>query len=341
MRVRKGMPAVLVAAVIALGVVACGSNGNGSSDTATTASSGGDAQASAGSKLKFAIVTHGNGGSSGFWAVYKHGAQDAAKAMNAAVNFGEANLDPQKQAQLIEAAITQKVNGIATTIPNPAALKGALGKAKAAGIPVVLLNSSASSSQLQELGGAITAVGQDEVISGRAAGQRIKQLGAEHVLCLIHEQSNLTLNQRCQGVKEGFGSGVDTLQIATTDDPTTEQAQIKSKLEANSSYDFIMALDTTVATAGAAPAVKAANSKAKLATFDLSSPVVKDIQDGSIEFAVDQQEYLQPYLAVVILALKNRNDNEVGGRQPVLTGPSFVDKSNVETVAELVDQGTR
>jgi simple sugar transport system substrate-binding protein len=339
---RKLVLAALMAAAVALLVSACGSSSNGDS---TSGSGGGaasaDSSGAGGKHLTFAIITHGNGGSSGFWAVYKHGADDAAKAMNATVNFGEANLDPQKQAQLIEAAVTQRVDGIATTLPNPDALKGALNKAKAAGIPVVVLQSTAKGAEREALGGAIAAVGQDELIAGHAGGEHIKQLGAKHVLCLIHEQSNLALNQRCQGIKEGFGGSVDTLQIATTDDPTTEQAQIKSKLEANDSYDFVVALDTTVATAAAAPAIEAAGSQAKLATFDLSSPAVKGIEDGSIEFSIDQQEYLQPYLAIVLLSLYDRNANLVGGGLPVLTGPSFVDKSNVGIVSKLVDQGTR
>jgi simple sugar transport system substrate-binding protein len=260
--------AIGLAALVSL--TACGSSG---SSDGSTASPNQGAQAG-GPHLKFAIITHGNAGSSGFWAVYKNGANQAAKDMGVTVTYSEANLDPQKQAQLIDAAITQKVNGIATTVPDPSALRGELNKAKQAGIPIVLLNSSASGAQLQQLGGAITSVGQDEVIAGRGAGERIKQLGAKHVLCPIHAQGWLGGEQRCQGVREGCGCRVDNLQIATTDDPTTEQAQLKSKLESNRSYDFVMVLDTTVATAAAVPAIKGANSQAKLATFDLSPDVL-------------------------------------------------------------------
>ena len=85
----------------------------------------------------------------------------------------------------------------------------------------------------------------------------------------------------------------------------------------------------------AATAVKGASSNAKLATFDLNPDVIKRIKDGSIQFAVDQQQYLQGYLPIVFLKLFRTNANTVGGGQPVLTGPGFVDQSNVDTVEKL------
>ena len=102
----------------------------------------------------------------------------------------------------------------------------------------------------------------------------------------------------------------------------------------------MLALNPDIAIA-ARDAVKGAGSEAKVATFDLSGDVVKSIEDGEIQFAVDQQQYLQGYLPVVFLALNKRNLNTVGGGQPVLTGPGFVTKDNAATVAKLAQDGTR
>jgi simple sugar transport system substrate-binding protein len=160
------------------------------------------------------------------------------------------------------------------------------------------------------------------------------------VLCLIHEQNNIGLQQRCQGVKEGFGGPVTDLQVKGTTDVATTQTEIKSKLQADKSYDQVIALNPDIAEA-AKTAIKGASSSAKLATFDLSPDVIKDIQAGNIEFAVDQQQYLQGYLPVVFLKLYIENANTIGGGQPVLTGPGFVDKSNADKVAKLANAGTR
>jgi simple sugar transport system substrate-binding protein len=229
------------------------------------------------------------------------------------------------------------VDGIAVSAPNPDAIKGSLEKAKSAGIPIITLNSGAD--VYQQLG-AITHVGQDESIAGQGAGEKIKAAGGQKVLCIIHEQGNVGLNQRCDGAKKGMGGAVDTLQVKGINDLNTTQAEIKSKLQADKSYDWVLALNPDIATT-AVTAAKAANSQAKIATFDLSGDVVKAIKAGDVQFAVDQQQYLQGYLPVVFLTLYKTNANTVGGGQPVLTGPGFVDKSNANTVEQLASQGTR
>src|SRR5689334_17532932 len=281
------------------------------------------------------MVTHSDEGS--FWSVVKKGAEAASKAEGVKLIWSPSNNDPQKEAQLIQAAVSQKVDGLAVSVPNADAIKGALKQASDAGIPIITLNSGADQSKAL---GAITHVGQDEVVAGRAAGQRLKEEGAKKVLCVIHEQSNVGLQQRCQGVKEGFGSAVTDLQVKGTADIATTQTEIKSKLQADKSFDGVITLNPDIASA-AKTAIKGASSNAKLATFDLSPSVLKDIQSGNVEFAVDQQQYLQGYLPIVFLKLYRTNANTVGGGLPVLTGPGFVDKTNADTVAKLAEAGTR
>jgi simple sugar transport system substrate-binding protein len=330
---------VVVLALTALVAAGCGGGSNKSSNSGsgTASPSGGGSQVTLtqGSGLTFAMVTHSD--ESTFWTVVKKGAQAAAQAEGVKLIWSPSNNDPQKEAQLIDAAISQKVDGLAVSVPNADAIKGSLAKAKAAGIPIVTLNSGAD--QFKALG-AITHVGQDEAIAGKAAGERFKSEGAKKVLCIVHEQGNVGLQQRCQGVTQGFGGTVTNLQVKGTADLSTTQTEIKSKLQADKSYDAVIALNPDIAEQ-AKTAIKGASSSAKLATFDLSPPVIKDIEAGNIEFAVDQQQYLQGYLPIVFLKLYKENANTVGGGLPVLTGPGFVDKSNATTVAKLADQGTR
>jgi simple sugar transport system substrate-binding protein len=323
---------VVFLALAALLVAACG----GSKKSGGSASSGGSqVNLTQGSGLTFAMVTHSDEGS--FWSVVKKGAQAAAKAEGVKLIWSPSNDDPQKQAQLIDAAVSQKVDGLAVSVPNADAIRGSVQKAKAAGIPIITLNSGESDSKSL---GAITHVGQDETVAGRAAGARFKAEGDKKVLCIVHEEGNIGLQQRCAGVKQGFGGTVTNLQVKGTADLATTQTEIKSKLQADKSYDQIIALNPDIAEA-AKTAIKASSSNAKLATFDLSPNVIKDIQAGNIEFAVDQQQYLQGYLPIVFLKLYKENLNTVGGGLPVLTGPGFVDKSNAATVAKLAQSGTR
>ncbi len=319
---------------LALVVAACGSSSNDDKGN-TSSSDGGDVALTQGSDLTFAMVTHSDEGS--FWSVVKKGAEQAAKDEGVKLIWSPSNNDPQKEAQLIDAAVSQKVDGIAVSVPNADAVKGSLQKARDAGIPIITLNSGLEASK--DLG-AITHVGQTESIAGEAAGAKLKAEGVKKLLCVIHEQGNVGLEERCSGVKKGFGGDVTNLQVKGTEDISTTQTEIKSKLQADKSFDGIITLNPDIA-AAAKTAIKGASSQAKLATFDLSPAIIKDIAAGNVLFAVDQQQYLQGYLPIVFLKLFKTNANTVGGGQAVLTGPGFVDKTNAETVEKLAGQGTR
>jgi simple sugar transport system substrate-binding protein len=326
---------VIVTALGALVAAGCGSEKDEQGNAKTSTGGSSTVNLTQGSNLTFAMVTHSDEGS--FWSVVKKGAEQAAKDEGVKLIWSPSNNDPQKQAQLIDAAVSQKVDGLAVSVPNADAIKGSLAKAKAAGIPIITLNSGAE--QFQQLG-AITHVGQTEEIAGEAAGKKLKDAGVKKVLCVIHEQNNIGLQQRCDGVKKGFGGPVTNQQVKGTEDIATTQTEIKSKLQADKSFDGVIALNPDIASA-AVTAVKGASSSAKIATFDLTPNVIKDIKAGTVLFAVDQQQYLQGYLPIVFLKLFKVNANTVGGGLPVLTGPGFVDKSNAATVEKLAAAGTR
>jgi simple sugar transport system substrate-binding protein len=323
------LTAMLVLA-LAVFAAACGDDddggGGGEEDVSLTQ----------GRDLSIAVITHGEGDT--FWAVAKAGAEKAAEDMGVELKYSESQNDPQRQAQLIDSAVTEKVDGIATSAPNPDAIRDPLQKAVDAGIPVITLNSGqAESAEL----GAITHVGQDETVAGEAAGRRLAEGGdAGKLLCVVHEQGNIGLEQRCDGAREGFGGEVENFQVKGVADVATTLTEIQSKLESDDAIGSVLTLNPDIATA-ARDAVRGAGSEAQVATFDLSGDVVQAIKADEILFAVDQQQYLQGYLPVVFLTLFQENANTVGGGLPVLTGPGFVDKSNADTVEQLAEEGTR
>src|SRR6185437_10182361 len=80
---------------------------------------------------KIAVVTHGASGDA-FWSIVKAGVQKAGSDLGDNVTY-ESDGDPQKQAQLIDAAVNQKVDGLVVSMANPGALKASIQKAIAAG----------------------------------------------------------------------------------------------------------------------------------------------------------------------------------------------------------------
>jgi simple sugar transport system substrate-binding protein len=324
----------VLAAMLVLGlatfVAACGDDDDDGSSNKKD-----DVSLTQGRDLTIAVITHGEGDT--FWAVAKKGAEQAGKDMGVTVKYSESANDPQKHAQLIDSAVTEKVDGIATSVPNADALRDPLKQAVDAGIPIVTLNSGQSDSAAL---GAITHVGQDEGVAGEAAGKRLAESASGKLLCVVHEQGNTGLEERCAGAKKGFGGEVENVQVKGVNDIATSVTELQSKLESDDSVTAVLSLNPDIAVA-ARDAIQGASSDAKLATFDLSGDVVKAVKAGEIEFAVDQQQYLQGYLPVVFLTLFNTNANTVGGGLPVLTGPGFVDKTNADTVEQLATEGTR
>ena len=293
------------------------------------------AETADGARLKITLITHGGEGDA-FWELVQKGAQVAAAKDNVELTYA-ADDDPASQAELMRDAIRQKVDGIAVTLAKPTAMAGPVAEARAAGIPVIGLNSGIDE---WKSAGLLEYFGQDESVAGRATGDKLDELKAKHALCVIHEQGNIALEARCAGVKKTFGGETDLLYVNGTDMDAVGAA-VTAKLRADPSVDEVVTLGAQFALA-AVKSVKAAGSKAQVASFDLNNGLVKSVQSGDVQFAVDQQPYLQGYLAVDSLWLYHSNGNfSGGGTAPVLTGPAFVTKENVSSVAKFAANGTR
>jgi simple sugar transport system substrate-binding protein len=310
-------------AAIALIAAACSSN----SSPAPTSGSGGGSGDRAGIDIE--VVTHGQA-SDPFWSIFKNGVTQAATDMGVTANYSAPDtFDMVKMAQLIDAACAKNPQGLVISLPDATALGPSVTKCVDAGIPVISANSG---SDAYKALGILTHVGQDESVAGKAAGERMKAAGGTNAMCVNQEVGNAGLDARCAGFAEGFGPGTSTVLGVDLKDPTTAQQKIAAALDADPSIDTVMALGPT----GSAPALEAIKSLSgrdiKLATFDLSADVLSAIKDGTMLFAIDQQQFLQGYLPVVFLTYYNLYGLMPGGGEPILTGPGFVTADNVDTV---------
>lgn len=288
-----------------------------------------------GSDLTFHMVTHSDDGV--FWSVVKKGAEDAGAALGVNMVWNPSVNDPEKQVQDIEAAIAAGSNGLGVSLASPEAVAPAVQKATDAGIPVVTLNSGVN--QYKGLG-ALTHVGQTEIVAGEGAGERFTALGATKVLCARQEQSNIGLEERCEGLANTFGGETVSEFIGLDVNPEEQEATIAAMLQADPDIDAVLGTGPNVAVRAIA-AGQAAGREIVIGGFDISTDIISAIEAGEIAFTVDQQQYVQGYLPIVLLWLFNTNLNTVGGGLPVLTGPGFVDTDNVGQVKTLVEAGTR
>jgi simple sugar transport system substrate-binding protein len=333
MKITTHAKAAAVLAVITMGMTGCakaGSSDDKSSDSTQSSSSGGSGKGGT-----FVLIRHGLPSDS-FWQPVQKGFTESGKIYGVKTSFQATGNNPNDEAKAIDQAVAQKVDGIAVTLADAGAEGPAIERATKAGIPVITINSG--SGEFASVG-SLTHVGQDETIAGEGAGTKFKDSGAKKLLCVLHQQGNLGLEARCNGAKETFGAAnVKTQYVpGTNDGPGTESA-LKATLQTDKSIDAVLTLDPDISQL-AKSAIAASGSKAKLGTFDLSKDVLAGIKAGDIEFAVNQQPYLQGSLPVSFLAQYMQSGLMPGGGKPVLTGPSFVEKSNVDKISACVDAG--
>ncbi|UQA97695.1 substrate-binding domain-containing protein [Streptomyces halobius] len=327
----KVLSAATLAAVFTL-VAGCGNSGGEESEDASGESARRKGVSTP--RMTIGMVSHSGAGDT-FWDIVQNGAEAAAAKGN--VKFLYANdKEGAKQAELVQSYIDAKVDGLIVTLAKPQAVKAAVRKAVAAGIPVITINAGG---EFSKEFGALTHIGQDESVAGRAVGDELDERHAKKVLCVIHEQGNVSLEDRCAGVRKGFRGTVESLNIDGTNAPAS-QSSIEAKLQSDTSIDAVVTLGAPMA-AISVKAKEAAGSAAQVATFDLNSAVVRLLKTKNVSFAVDQQPYLQGYEAVDLLWLHRTNADVLGGGKPVLTGPALVSDKDVPKLEEYTGRGTR
>ncbi|MEU8781820.1 substrate-binding domain-containing protein [Streptomyces sp. NPDC048637] len=285
-------------------------------------------------RMTIGMVSHSGDGDT-FWDIVQNGAQQAAAKDRVKFLYAH-DKEGGQQAALIQSYIDQKVDGLIVTLAKPQAVKAAVRKAVAQGIPVLTINSGG---EFSEAYGALTHIGQDESVAGRAVGDELNARRAKKVICVIHEQGNVSLEDRCAGVRKAFHGTVENIDVDGTNAPNS-QSSIEAKLQSDKSLDTIVTLGAPMA-AISLKAKEEAGSRAQIATFDLNSAVVKLLKAKDLTFAVDQQPYLQGYEAVDLLWLHKTNADVLGGGKPVLTGPALVTEKDVPKLTEYTGRGTR
>lgn len=288
--------------------------------------------------VKIAVVTHGQA-SDTFWSVVKNGVENASKDLGVTVTYNSPQtFDMVAMSRLIDAEVAKKPDGLVVSIPDANALGNSIKAAVAAGIPVISINSG---SDMYKQLGVLLHVGQTEYEAGFGGGEKMAAAGVKNALCVNHEVGNASLDLRCKGFLDAItkAGGTGKVLAVNAADPTDSQQKVIAAL--GEGIDGIMTLGPLGSKAALAALKQGGNlGKVKLGTFDLTPDVLTGIRDGELEFAIDQQQYLQGYLPVVVLSqYKQYGVLPAGGILP--TGPGFVTQENAARVIELSKQGIR
>lgn len=247
-------------------------------------------------------------------------------------------------ANLIRTAISQGASVIAAPNWVPDTMDEAYKAAQAAGIPVMLYNAGGGD-KAKELG-AINYIGNEEYPAGLAGGEYFGEHGQKNVICVNTVPGAQNLEDRCKGISDGITKtgGVSTqlpLPASSFGDPTAVAEAIKATLLKDPTIDGLVTISAGDANSAATGIEQAgATGKVALASFDMDGAGLDRIKAGTQLYAIDQQPWLQGFLAVTMSDAYVNYGLDLA-TTPVLTGPGIVDASNIDATLAGAGAGYR
>lgn len=337
--------ALLAAAGLIVTACSSGSPSNTATNPAASAPAGAGAAAPSGAISIFVV---GGKSDDPFWSKVKRGVDDAAKVVEAGGGkvtwLGPQNYDNlgPDAAKLITTAKSQGATAVIGADWVPDAQDQAFKAVSGSGVPVFLYN--AGGPEAAKAIGALTYTGSDELVAGKAGGQFFAGKGVKNVLCVNTLPGAANTEARCKGIDEGLAPGKSTqlpLPSSNFGNPTAVTQAIKAALLKDSSIDGVVTISTTDADSANA-AIQQANAagKVKLGTFDMDDNQLSRIKDGKQLFCIDQQPYLQGYLAVSQAYAYNAYGLLLP-QSPLLTGPAVINADNVDKALAGAKAGVR
>ncbi len=312
---------------------------------------------------RYVLVSHAPD-SDTWWNTVKNSVVDASKDFNVTVDYrNPPNGDLADMARIIEQSAARNYDGVIFDIADFDVLKKPAELVRAKKIPIITINSG-TVEQSKQLG-ALMHVGQPEYAAGKAAGERAKAAGIKSYVCVNHYATNASSFERSRGYADALGVDFKPYTLDTGIDPTTIDNKVSAYLRAHSDTQSVLALGPD-SSAGALPAIRKMGLAGKMffGTFDLSPDIIKGIKDGTINYAIDQQPYLQGYIPVAVFAIMKRDKTtdmakvqealkadpkfqkrlEQYGLKPIYeagnisSGPGFVTKENVDKVEKYAGE---
>jgi simple sugar transport system substrate-binding protein len=291
--------------------------------------------------LRIVMVTHGQS-SDPFWSVVANGARDGARDMGVRLEYqAPLRFDMVEMSQLIEAAVASRPAAMIVSIPDANALRSAIQSAVAAGVPVISINSG---DETYRSLGVLAHIGQTEYEAGYGAGERLAAEQIHDAICVNHEVGNVAQDRRCAGFGDALAKAGGIAHVLAVDlaDPEDTEQRVAGALAADTAIDALL----TLGPAATDPTIAALQGSGRAeriayATFDLTPRVLEAIRQGSMRFAIDQQQYLQGYLPVILLVKYLETGTVPGGGRVILTGPGFVTRENAGAVMDYARRGIR
>lgn len=236
--------------------------------------------------------------------------------------------DQLKQKEILESAITQRVDGIAISALNGDFLTETINKAVDAGIPVVTWDSDAPKSKR------VAFYGVDDLASGRIMGEEaVRLLNGKGKVAIITSYGATNLQRRLDGIKESLAKapGIEIVEVFDIKEDSVRCAELMAT--GTKRYPDLAAWLSTggwpIFTRNATSVVDPA--KTKVISFDTIQPGLDLLREGKVTVLVGQK-----YFGWGSEAVKLLYDIKQGKNPPATiidSGVDIVTKENVEDYA--------
>jgi simple sugar transport system substrate-binding protein len=229
----------------------------------------------------------------------------------------------------LNSAVTGGADGIAVALIDLHAFNAPVEAAIKAGIPVLAYNADAAGNA--RLG----YIGQDLKKAGEQMGERIASaVGSGDVALFIATPGSANLQPRIEGAEKAVktsGKPITTHAVATGAAVAQEQPAIEAWYQSHKGAKGMYAVDggSTESLAKVMQKLGLAEKGVHAGGFDLTEQTQKLLQEGHIDFTIDQQPYLQGFLPVLQLFLY-KVSGTLTGIAEVDTGLKFLDKETVK-----------
>ncbi len=262
----------------------------------------------------YCVIHHG-ADTDPFWFAFNQAARGSALALGLTNVEVSGEPDVAAHAAAITDCVERGALGIASTIPDLDGLQGALMAARGSAF-LITFNSGAD---VAGLVGSTVHYGLDDRTAGSLAGGEFNAAGVTGtVLCVIHEEVNIGLNDRCDGLEDSYGGSVERVNLTAGDliDLAYHRqagAEIASAIMANEAAGVLVLNGALAQTATGTVAAIGSDAKVGVIGAAVAAPFLVD--DGDLLFAIADGS--QEQATHVLLALKNVDANP--GARALLT----------------------
>jgi simple sugar transport system substrate-binding protein len=285
---------------------------------------------------KFVFVNHVT--TNPFFVPTQYGAADACKLLGCSYEWtGSESSNVSQMVNAINTAVTSGADGIAVALIDLHAFNQPVEAALKAGIPVVAYNADAAGNQR------LSYIGQDLKKAGEDMGERIvAAVGSGDVALFIATPGSANLQPRIEGAEKAIkasGKPIPVHTVATGAAVPGELSTIDAYWVGHQNTKGMYAVDggSTESLAKVMQKYGLAGKGVKAGGFDLTEETQKLLQEGNIEFTIDQQPYLQGFLPILQL-FQWHVSGTLSGLAEVDTGLKFLNKT---TVAPYVESKSR